>query len=71
MSFSLRIRGQLLEVEIRPEAVTYVLAEGSELVIQHEGNEIRLSGKNPRAVCPGPRVERKVPGQVDVTKFAG
>jgi alpha,alpha-trehalose phosphorylase len=54
LHFFLRIRAQLLEVDIRPEAVTYVLAEGSELAIQHEGNEIRLSADTPKAVCPGP-----------------
>ena len=54
LHFSLSIRNQLLEIEIRPEAVTYVLAEGSELTIQHDGNEIRLSEDTPKAVCPGP-----------------
>ncbi len=54
LHFFLRIRSQLLEVEIRPEAVTYALAEGDELTFQHEGNEIRLSEKRPEATCPGP-----------------
>jgi len=54
LHFFLRIRSRLLEVEIRPEAATYVLAEGKDLTIQHAGNEIRLSEENPKAVCPGP-----------------
>jgi len=54
LHFFLRIRSRLLEIEIRPEEVTYVLAEGRELKIQHDGNEIRLSEDNPKAVCPGP-----------------
>jgi alpha,alpha-trehalose phosphorylase len=53
LHFFLRIRSRLLEVEIRPEAVTYVLAEGRDLTIQHEGNEIRLSEEKPKSVCPG------------------
>ncbi|MGE5256327.1 MAG: glycosyl hydrolase family 65 protein [Hyphomicrobiales bacterium] len=53
LHFFLRVRAQLLEVDIRPEAVTYVLAEGSELTIQHDGDEIRLSRNTPKAVCPG------------------
>jgi alpha,alpha-trehalose phosphorylase len=53
LQFFLRIRNQLLEVDIRPETVTYTLAEGSDLTIQHEGKEIRLSADTPKAVCPG------------------
>jgi alpha,alpha-trehalose phosphorylase len=54
LHFSLRIRSRLLEVEIRPEAVTYVLTEGGELTFQHEGNDIKLSADTPQAICPGP-----------------
>jgi alpha,alpha-trehalose phosphorylase len=54
LHFFLRIRGRLLEVDVRPETVSYVLAEGSDLTIQHEGKEIRLSADTPKATCPGP-----------------
>jgi len=54
LHFFLRIRGRLLKVDIRPEKTTYVLAEGSELTIRHEGNEVHLSEQAPKAVCPGP-----------------
>ncbi|MFQ5990559.1 MAG: glycoside hydrolase family 65 protein [Candidatus Methylomirabilales bacterium] len=48
----LTIRGQMLEVDIRREAVTYSLRDGDGLVIRHEDEEIRLSPENPVAVRP-------------------
>jgi len=41
--FPLRIRGQVLEVDVGRESVTYSLREGGSLVIRHEDEEIRLS----------------------------
>jgi alpha,alpha-trehalose phosphorylase len=40
--FKLTVRGQMLEVHIQREKVTYLLCEGSELVIQHNNKEIEL-----------------------------
>jgi alpha,alpha-trehalose phosphorylase len=54
LSFFLRIRNRRLKVDIRPEAVSYVLAEGSDLTIRHLGQELRLSADAPEAVCQGP-----------------
>ena len=41
--FPLTVRGQVLEVDIRKEAVTYLLREGAGVVIRHRGEEIRLA----------------------------
>jgi len=43
LRFPLTIRGQQLLVDINRESATYLLREGSELVIEHEGEEIKLS----------------------------
>ncbi|MCK5351772.1 hypothetical protein KAJ77_04305, partial [bacterium] len=43
LRFPLTIRGQQLVVDIDRESATYLLREGSELVIEHEGEEIKLS----------------------------
>jgi alpha,alpha-trehalose phosphorylase len=43
LRFPLTIRGQVLEVDIEKESATYLLREGSELVITHQGEVIRLS----------------------------
>ena len=50
--FPLTIRGQVLELDIHREAVTYSLREGDGLVIRHEDEEIRLSPENPVVVRP-------------------
>jgi alpha,alpha-trehalose phosphorylase len=52
LRFRLTIRGQLLEVEITQESVTYTLREGDSLVIRHEDEEVRLSPENPIVVRP-------------------
>ena len=44
-------RGQMLEVEIGLETVTYALREGECLVIRHETEEIQLR-EHPLAVRP-------------------
>ena len=41
--FPLTIRGQQLVIDIDRESATYLLREGYELVIEHEGEEIKLT----------------------------
>jgi len=50
LRFPLTYRGQLLEVEIGPQTVTYELREGESLVIHHETEEIQLTQEHPIAV---------------------
>jgi phosphoglycolate phosphatase-like HAD superfamily hydrolase len=40
-------RDQLLEVDIEPNSVTYLLRQGSELVIAHQGEDVKLSVGHP------------------------
>ena len=54
----LTIRGQMLEVSIERESVTYSLREGDGLEIRHGDEEIRLSPEAPVAV----RQHCKLPG---------
>jgi alpha,alpha-trehalose phosphorylase len=55
LRFSLTYRGQLLEVEISPEATTYSLREGAGLAIRHENETISLDRVNPKAIRPAPK----------------
>jgi alpha,alpha-trehalose phosphorylase len=48
----LTYRGQMLEVEIGLETVTYALREGEHLVIRHETEEVQLTREQPLAVRP-------------------
>lgn len=50
--FPLTIRGQMLEVDIRQEAITYSLRKGDGLVFRHEDEEIQLSPEHPVVVRP-------------------
>jgi alpha,alpha-trehalose phosphorylase len=50
--FPLTIRGQVLEVEIDRESVTYSLREGEGIVIRHGKEEIRLSPDAPISARP-------------------
>ena len=50
--FPLTIRGQILEVDIRQEAITYSLRRGDGLVFGHEDEEIQLSPEHPVVVRP-------------------
>lgn len=43
LRFRLRIRGSLLEVDLRQEEATYRLIEGEPLVIRHRGEEVALA----------------------------
>jgi alpha,alpha-trehalose phosphorylase len=52
LRFHLTYRGQMLEVEIGLETVTYALREGECLVIRHETEEIQLTPEHPLAVRP-------------------
>jgi alpha,alpha-trehalose phosphorylase len=52
LRFPVTYRGQMLEVEIGPRNVEYVLREGEYLVIRHETEEIRLTRENPVALRP-------------------
>ena len=47
LRFPLTIRGQVLEVDIQKQTVTYLLREGSELVISHQDQEVRLTVGEP------------------------
>jgi alpha,alpha-trehalose phosphorylase len=52
LRFPVTYRGQMLEVEIGLETVTYTLREGECLAIHHETEEIRLTREQPLAVRP-------------------
>lgn len=52
LRFPLTYPGQLLEVEIGLEKLTYALREGESLVIRHETEEIPLTREHPLAVRP-------------------
>jgi len=47
LRFPLTFRGQLLEVNMDQEAVTYLLREGTGLTIAHQDKEIKLSPGEP------------------------
>lgn len=51
LKFPLMVRGMNLMVDIQPDAVTYLLRQGSELTISHQGQDVRLTGWEPR-LCP-------------------
>ena len=48
--FRLRVRREILEVEMRPEGTTYQLIEGKRLEFYHESQRIVLEGRRPVAV---------------------
>jgi alpha,alpha-trehalose phosphorylase len=52
LRFPLTYRGQMIEVEIGLQTVTYELRNGEGLIIHHETEEIELTQVNPRAVRP-------------------
>jgi alpha,alpha-trehalose phosphorylase len=52
LRFPVTYRGQMLEVEIGLETVTYALREGECLVIHHEREEVQLTREHPMAVRP-------------------
>jgi alpha,alpha-trehalose phosphorylase len=52
LRFPVTYRGQMMEVEIGLETVSYALREGEGLVIRHETEEIQLTREQPLAVRP-------------------
>jgi alpha,alpha-trehalose phosphorylase len=52
LRFPVTYRGQMLDVEIGLETVTYALREGECLVIRHETEEVQLTRDHPLAVRP-------------------
>ncbi|MGC1306262.1 MAG: glycosyl hydrolase family 65 protein [Phormidesmis sp.] len=54
LQFSLTIRGQLLNVDIKHKAVTYLLKEGTHLMITHEGQGVSLTAGTPVSVDLAP-----------------
>ncbi len=50
LQFPLTIRGQRLEVDLTKESVTYLLREGEELAITHEGEQLLLTAGNAMTV---------------------
>jgi alpha,alpha-trehalose phosphorylase len=62
LNFRLTVRGNLLEVDMKKEGITYLLIEGSGLSFKHYGEEIALSaGESARREMTGPAA-----GNVDV-----
>lgn len=51
LKFSLMIQGLRLTVDIEPDTVTYLLRQGTELTISHQGQDVRLTTGVPRS-CP-------------------
>ena len=54
MRFCLRLRGQLLQIEMTPTQATYSLREGDAIVVEHEGDEVW--------VAPGEPISRSIAG---------
>jgi alpha,alpha-trehalose phosphorylase len=58
LGFSLRLRENLLAVDLEQDAATYTLREGSELTVVHQGEELRLTAgaavRRPVAAPPRP-----------------
>ena len=50
LRFPLTFRGQVLEVDMTPEDVTYLLREGTGLTVTHQDKEIKLSPGKPVTV---------------------
>ncbi|GIH72179.1 glycoside hydrolase family 65 protein [Sphaerimonospora thailandensis] len=67
LSFRLRYRGRLLQVDIAQRTTTYHLLEGPPLPLAHHGEEFTLdehpaTRQNPAPPTPGPRI-RQPPGR--------
>ena len=55
LNFRLTVRGNLLEVDMKREGITYLLKEGDGLSFEHYGEEITLSaGESARREMTGP-----------------
>src|SRR5271166_2931108 len=52
LRFPLTFRGRILHVELAPDATTYTMREGDELIFRHEGEVITLTHAEPTVVRP-------------------
>ena len=52
LRFSLLYRGRALEVEITPDATTYIMRIGDELVFRHEDEVVTLTHANATVIRP-------------------
>ena len=59
LRFRIEVRGQRIEVDMRPTATTYRLLEGAGLMIEHFGAPVRLRPGVP-ALLPAPAGEPEV-----------
>jgi alpha,alpha-trehalose phosphorylase len=50
--FPLTIKGQVLDVDVTHHTAAYTLRRGGNLVIQHQGQEIRLTAQQPQVKVP-------------------
>ncbi|MBE9181967.1 glycoside hydrolase family 65 protein [Oculatella sp. LEGE 06141] len=57
LRFPLTVRGHQLDVDIQAESVTYLLRQGTELLIQHQGKDICLTKGIPTTVELKPVIE--------------
>jgi alpha,alpha-trehalose phosphorylase len=62
LRFRVQVRGQLVEVDMRPEATTYRLLDGTGLLVGHDGELLRLR--------PGVAVRRPAVAQDDARPLA-
>ena len=66
LRFRIEVRGQRIEVDMRPTATTYRLLEGAGLMIEHFGEPVRLRPGVPVLMpCLAPH-EREEPLEPDV-----
>jgi alpha,alpha-trehalose phosphorylase len=54
LRFPLTVRGQRLEVDIRPESTFYRLVEGRGMAFEHAGHKIELNREQTSVECPNP-----------------
>jgi alpha,alpha-trehalose phosphorylase len=57
LKFPLTLKGKQLEVDIQTKTVTYLLRQGTELIIQHQGDQIHLSEGIPMQIELKPVIE--------------
>ena len=50
--FPLTVRQQVLEVDVNHRKATYTLRKGDDLVIRHQGQEVRLTAERPEIEVP-------------------
>ena len=59
LAFRIQVRGQLLGVEMTHTATTYTLLAGRGLLIEHRGEELRLTPGDPAVMPPAARQLRR------------